>query len=61
MEQRTPVIQRPRFWYRASDDQYILLTEDIERPIVDAVRRCALVFIAACSVLEIVAAVGGVP
>lgn len=51
----------PRFWYRASDDQYILLTEDIERPVVDVVRRCAFIFIIMCSILEIVAAVGGVP
>lgn len=51
----------PRFYYRSSDDQYILLTEDIERPIVDAVRRCAFVFIIACSILEIIAALGGVP
>lgn len=59
MGKRTPMT--PRFWYRASDDQYILLTEDIERPVVDVVRRCAFIFIIMCSILEIMATVGGVP
>lgn len=51
----------PRIWYRASDDQYIVLGEDIERPVLHAVVGCLRAFCIACVAYEIVAVAWGLP